>query len=197
MQVIAYHVVFTTYGFWLPNDPRGSNSKEVRADNLKRFGPATLVTHTRLSVANVSHDRATRLAAKRSLTRPEVVFDGYQALSVANGFAEQVAKCGYRIHACCILPRHVHLVIGRHTYVIEQVVRLLKQAATNRLLADGRHPFKRLPDGRLPSAWGQDFRKVFLFTTEEVFDRIRYVEENPVKECKRRQRWPFVVPYLG
>ena len=25
--VIAYHVCICTYGFWLPNDPRGSGSK--------------------------------------------------------------------------------------------------------------------------------------------------------------------------
>jgi len=197
MRVIAYHVVFGTYGFWLPNDPRGSNSKEVRTDNLKTFGPATLVTHTRRSVANVQHDQAARLAAKRSLTRPEVILDGHQALSVAHCFGDQGAKSGFHVYACSILPQHVHLVIGRHTYAIEQVIRLLKQAATKRLLADSRHPCNRLPDGRLPSAWGQDFRKVFLFTPGEVFGRIRYLEDNPVQEGKRRQRWPFVIPYLG
>src|SRR5436309_10894141 len=99
MPVIAYHVVVTTYGSWLPNDPRGSNSKEVRADNLKPFGPATLVTHTRRSVANRPHDRAARHSAKRALTRPEVFFNGHQALSVGNGFGVQVAKSGYQVHA--------------------------------------------------------------------------------------------------
>jgi len=37
----------------------------------------------------------------------------------------------------------------------------------------------------------------FLFTPEEVFERIRYAEEKPVREGKRRQLWPFVVPFLG
>src|SRR5438552_615262 len=109
MPVLAYHVIFSTYGFWLPNDPRGSNSKVVRADNLKPFGPTTLVTHTRRSVANRPHDRAARLAAKQALTRPPVTLDGYQALSVARGFETQVATSGYRVYACSILPQHVHL----------------------------------------------------------------------------------------
>jgi len=26
-MVIAYHAIFSTYGFWLPNDPRGSWSE--------------------------------------------------------------------------------------------------------------------------------------------------------------------------
>ena len=195
MPVTAYHVVIATYGSWLPNDPRGSNSREVRADNIKRFGPATLVTHTRRSVANRPHDRAARLAAKQALRYPPVVFDGYQALSVARGFEKQITTSGYRVYACCILPCHAHLVIGRHPYANEQVVRLLKQAATARLLADGRHPFTRDENGRLPSVWGQDFRKVFLYTAAETVDRIGYVERNPEKEGKRRQNWPFIIPY--
>ena len=196
MPVIAYHAVFSTYGFWLPNDPRGSNSAEVRADNIKPFGPATLVTTTRRSVANRPHNRAERLAAKKALVRPEVVLNGHQALSIAAGFGKQVAKSGYRVYACSILPQHVHLVIGRHSYSIEQVVRLLRQAATVQLEADGLHPFERLRNGRLPSVWGQDFRKVFLFTPEDVRDRIEYVRLNPLREGKRIQHWPFVIPYV-
>jgi hypothetical protein len=197
MPVLAYHVVFSTYGSWLPNDPRGSNSREVRAENIKPFGPATLVTHTRRSVAHRPHDRAARLAAQEALLRPPVTFDGYQALSVAAGFAQQIATSGYGVYACAILPCHAHLVIGRHDYPIEQVVRLLKQAATAQLLAEDRHPFGRGSDGRVPSVWGQDFRKVFLSTRDEVVGRIGYVDENPEKEGKRRQQWSFVIPYDG
>jgi hypothetical protein len=196
MRVTAYHVIFGADGFWLPNDPRGSGSSEVRAPNLRLFGPATLVT-TRHSVAGRPHDHTARRAAKQALTRPVVVFDGHQALSIGRGFGEQVATSGYQVYACSILPQHVHLVLGRHAYVIEQVIRLLKQAATGRLEADGRHPFRREPSGRLPSAWEQDARKIYLFTPEDVRSRIQYVEDNPVREGKRRQRWPFVIPYPG
>jgi hypothetical protein len=58
----------------------------------------------------------------------------------------------------------------------------MKQAATAQLLADGRHPFGRGADGREPSVWGQDSRKVFLSNSVEVRDRIVYVELNPEKE---------------
>ena len=47
----------------------------------------------------------------------------------------------------------------------------------------------------LPSVWAQDFWKVFLYTEEDIRARIRYVEENPLKEGKRRQRWSFVTPF--
>jgi REP element-mobilizing transposase RayT len=137
------------------------------------------------------------MAAKQAMIRPAVVFNGQQALSLGRGFGQQVAKSCYRVFACSILPTHVHLVVGRHSYAIEQVVRLLKQAASLRLLADGLHPFGRGPDGQLPSAWEQDFRKIFLFTPGDVLRSIKYVEENPEKDGKRRQRWPFVIPYVG
>jgi REP element-mobilizing transposase RayT len=195
--VIAYHVVMSTHGFWLPNDPRGSGSSEVRYKPLRRFGPATLVNHTH-SVAHVPHDRDRRLAAKEAMKFPPVVFTGHQALAVGIGFGNQVKKSGYRIHACSILPCHTHMVISRHRYEIEQVGRLLRQAATTQLLVKKLHPFaaERRENGTLPSVWGQDFWKVFLYTPEDVYRAIRYVEENPVKEGKKRQHWPFVVPYI-
>jgi REP element-mobilizing transposase RayT len=193
---LAYHVIFSTHGFWLPNDPRGSWSTVVRAENLRPFGPATKIETSR-SVARVPHNRQRRLAAKEAMVYPEVILNGQQALEVARGFAEQTAKSGYVIHACSILPCHVHLVVRRHRYDIEQVVRLLRQAATLRLLASGLHPFasQRAPNGRLPSIWAQDFWKVFLDTPDEIRDKIKYVEDNPVKEGKKRQTWSFVTPY--
>jgi REP element-mobilizing transposase RayT len=194
-QPPAYHVIFCAYGFWLPNDPRGSCSVEVRAVNLQPFGPATPTGEGR-SVAAVPHDVTERRAARSALVRPPFIFDGHQALSVAHGFAAMTAKSSYVIHACSILPSHVHLVVRRHRYSIEQVVRLLRQAATRELLADGRHPFAdQRSGGRLPSVWAQDFWKVFLDDEEAIRRTIAYVEENPVREGKRRQAWPFVTPF--
>lgn len=82
--VIAYHVILCNYGFWLPNDPRGSWSRFVRAPNIARHGPATTVT-THRSLAGVAHDRAARLAAKRDMVRPAVEFTGQQASLVYRG----------------------------------------------------------------------------------------------------------------
>jgi hypothetical protein len=40
-MIHGYHVVWGAYGFWLPNDPRGSWSDFVYAWELARFGQAT------------------------------------------------------------------------------------------------------------------------------------------------------------
>lgn len=198
-MVLGYHLVFGAYGFWLPNDPRGSGSWHVWAEHLRRFGPATGLDDRERSVARRDHDWRLRLAAKQALKYPAVQFTGVQAKAIGDGFGEYVRKKGIVVWACSILPVHVHLVIARHpTLRIETRSERLKLAATRRLLRERQHPLAQYqkPDGPLPSCWQQKAWHPFLFTPEEVRQRIRYVENNPLKEGKRRQRWPFVVPYL-
>jgi REP element-mobilizing transposase RayT len=193
-MILAYHAIFTAYGFWLPNDPRGSWSDFVGSWELFRFGPATKVT-TRRSVAGEPHDRALREAAKRALKYPAVRFDGHQALAISRGFATAIAEHGYRMFACSILPEHVHVVVARCDRVIERVVTHLKVKASSQLNAEHRHPLGMLTDrrGSLPTPWAAKCWKCFLDDNADIARAIRYVEENPAKEGKRRQSWSFVV----
>jgi REP element-mobilizing transposase RayT len=196
--VLAYHVIFGAYGFWLPNDPRGSWSDFVAAWELFRSGGPATKTATRHSLAGVPHDAAARRRVKEALKYPAVVFNGHQALSVARGFARVVKKSGYRVHACTILPEHVHLVLGRHRYRVEQMVRLLKAEASTQLAADGRHPLAAWarPGEPLPTPWARNCWRVFLDSAEAIDRAVRYVEGNPLKEGKPPQGWSFVVPYV-
>ncbi len=100
-------------------------------------GHATKVNTTR-SVADTPHNNQQRQQAKQSLRYPAVRFDGKQANLIANAFAQQTGKGRFRIHACAIMPDHVHLVIGRHHYAVEQVANLLKGAATRGLKEGGK-----------------------------------------------------------
>jgi len=191
-MIRAYHVIFTAYGFWLPNDQRGSWSEFVRNWELVRFGKATK-TDERRSLARNPHDHDARRQAKRTLQRKPVSFTGHQALSIAAGFRNAIARSGYQLYACSILPEHVHGVLARSRYNIEYAVGQLKGEATKQLLRDGLHPFGQ--SGQLPSPWGRKGWKVFLNSDDEVRHAIGYVERNPVKEGKRPQHWPFVEPY--
>src|SRR5947209_4576240 len=133
MAVVAYHIIITNYGFWLPNDPRGSWSDYVRSWELFLAGGPATKTDTRRSVAGVAHDYERRRRAQAALVRPPVVFTGEQALAVANGFGGLVARSRVSVVACSIMPQHTHLVIDRPPYPAEQAANLLKGAATSEL----------------------------------------------------------------
>jgi len=185
--MLAWHVIATTYGFWLPNDPRGSGSAYVGRIELLEFGRATKID-ARRSVASVPHDAAWRLKAKQSLKYPPVRLTGAQARAVGRGFGLACREGRYVIHACSILPEHVHLVIARHERPIGRIVGHLRGRATQRLAAEG-----LWPDAR--PVWGRKPWNVFLDTPANVLRAIAYVEANPLKEGKPAQRWRFVTPY--
>ena len=180
-------------GFWLPNDPRGSWSDFAGAWELFRYGKATKVNDRR-SYAYDPHDRKLRLEAKSALKHSPVVIDGRQALGIAKGFAKAAQKSGDVIYALAILPDHIHIILGRHSYPVEQVVRRLKQFAGLQLKDDRIHPFASFLGrrGALPSVFSGSLWKCFI-DNEEYFSRaVEYVHENPLKEGKKRQHWSFV-----
>ena len=127
--VLAYHAIFSAYGFWLPNDPRGSWSDFVGAWDLFRAGGKATKTDETRSVAHRPHDRFQRLAAKEALARPPVVFTDVQVRTIGAGFANAVKKSQLTIWACAIMPDHVHCAIARSHLSIEQAVNLLKGEA--------------------------------------------------------------------
>jgi REP element-mobilizing transposase RayT len=195
-MVIGHHIIITAYGFWLPNDPRGSWSEWVRKWELLRFGPATKV-ETRRSAAGMPHDRKQREMAKSVLAYPPVRFTGVQAFAAAMGFKTAIQEAQYRCVACAIMPNHVHLVTLRHERTAEVMMQHFKAKASMQLSKDGLHPFaaQRQADGLLPSPWARKGWKVFLDAQEDVARAIRYVEQNPVKEGLPVQRWSFVEEY--
>jgi len=193
----AYHVIWGTYGFWLPNDPRGSWSDFVASWELACFGKATKSLDRQQ--VDPQQWNAWREGAIKALRVPRVELTGSQAREVGKGFANGCHKSGFTIWACSILPQHVHLVIARHRFKVEQICNLLKGEATKQLKAASMHPQSRFAkrDGKLPSMWGEQQWKVYLDTDEAVENAIRYVEENPMKEGKSRQNWSFIAAYAG
>jgi REP-associated tyrosine transposase len=196
MVVRAYHIIMTAYGFWLPNDPRGSWSDWIRRWELLRHGTATKVT-THRSLARQPHDHCKRQEAKRALRYPAVSFTGRQALMIGMGFKQAIEESSYVVYACSILPEHAHLVVARHAHGGERIAGHLKGRATHQLALEGLHPLAacRQQDGTIPSPWARKSWPVFLETDEAIQRAIAYVEDNPLKEGKPRQRWSFVVPY--
>jgi hypothetical protein len=106
-MIVGYHVIFGAYGFWLPNDPRGSWSDFVGSWELRRYGSATK-TNERRSLAHRKHDRSQRLAAKQALQRPAVQFTGVQARAVGRGFASYVERANLLVWAICRMKEADH-----------------------------------------------------------------------------------------
>jgi hypothetical protein len=119
LVVLGYHLIITAYGFWLPNDPRGSWSDFVGSWELRQFGPATK-TDNRRSVAARPHDVQLRRAAKEVLKYPDVHFTDAQVRTIGRGFADWVQHNGVTIWACSILAEHVHFVIARHRSALSE-----------------------------------------------------------------------------
>ena len=197
-MVVAYHLILTNYGFWLPNDPRGSWSEFVRSwEIFLAAGPATK-TDTRRSVAQTQHDFQKRQNAKNELVRSPVVFNGVQAQAIGAGFTQFAARSQCLILACSIMPRHCHLVLDRPPYPIEQAANLLKGAATAELSRRGLHPFAGEPyaNGKLPTPWSRKQWACYLNNDADVRRAIDYVERNPLKEGLPTQSWSFVFPLV-
>jgi hypothetical protein len=136
--VLAYHIIFGAYGFWLPNDPRGSQSKYVFASRLTQFGPPRpLRADTTLNAADAEQLRL----MQAELALPPVRFDDAQVASIAAGCDEIIGKLGLVIYATAIMPDHVHVVAARQEMYSEDIAGHLKRAASRRLHKDGLHPF--------------------------------------------------------
>ena len=195
-MIVGYHIIFGMYGFWLPNDPRGSWSDYVGSWDIFLYGPATKTSGTR-SVAYRPHDQSLRRAAKQSLERPAVRLNGLQALAVGRGLASYVNKTGLPVWACAILPDHVHLVVGLPSMKVESLVIQLKGSATEQLREESLHPFQDQLDkqGRPHKCFARGEWKVYL-APDDVPRAITYAEKNPEKEGLPAQRWKFVTGFV-
>lgn len=188
-----YHLIITAYGFWLPNDPRGSWSEFVGSWELYKFGPPTTVSDKR-SYAHDPHDVAARRAAKAALKYPPVRFDARQRDVIVEGFGEAVVSAGYRVFAGCVGHDHAHLVLGRHERTVEQIARHLKSKATMHLTNAGIHPLRdyAMPGAAPPTPWAANCWSVFINDEQQLRAAIGYVERHPEKEGLAPQRWGFL-----
>ncbi len=187
-MVLAYHLILTGYGHWLPNDPRGSMSTNVVAGKLlslriMHFGrKRTQPPRTAL--------KDFYLNAEHQLEHTILWFDSAKRQIISDAFSEVVESRRYTCFACAILANHAHVIIRKHRDRAEDMILELKSASAIQL--------RRLDDvpGDHP-VWSSDRYKKFLSTAEDVERTMRYVERNPRREGMAPQRCSFVVPYRG
>lgn len=177
-MIIAYHAIFTTYGTWLPNDPRGSYSKEIYNDNLEKLGE---IKYGRQTPPPKNQILKFYSQAVPVLDRDAYFINDYTRPVIADAFAKVVKRLNIEVPACAIMNDHIHILILRSGYSIEYLVNQLKGSATKGL---------NLND----SPWTRGFWKVFIDSEEALKNAIKYVNNNPAKAGLSPQIWSFIKP---
>jgi REP element-mobilizing transposase RayT len=185
--VIAYHIMWTAYGTWLPNDPRGSTSQTLYSDSLAELGEVHFgrkkVQPPRREVREF-YERAVELLQHQLLT-----FDEGDRTIIAEAFGEVIATERYTCYACAVMPDHVHLLIRKHKHTAEEMAVNLMQTSRVRLIQTT-HRAPDHPTWTAGTGWN-----VFLDHPDDVRRVISYIERNPIKIGLPEQNWPFVLPY--
>jgi len=185
--LLASHLVLHGYGHWLPNDPRGSGSTEIRKSELEELGDV----HTGRKPRHAQPSRPELRAFYRK-AEPLLEFNPlwYRALEhtlIALAFASAIKRFGYTVWACALCANHGHLVVRAHRDRAEQIwnnfALMSAQAIHDAGIVPAQHP-----------VWSHRPYKVFLYTWQDVVDRVGYVEDNPGKERLSAQQWDFVSP---
>ncbi len=184
--VIAHHLIWTAYGWWLPNDPRGSMSHVIRSDVIGALGE---LHHGRKKVQPTSREiREFYREADKRLRHELMTMNETQRDEVAAALGDVVAEQRYTVYACAVMSDHVHMVIRKHKHPAEDMIAHFQEASRSRLRAERHRPMDH-------PVWGGCGYKVFLDHPEDVHRTIKYVEDNPIKGRLPKQQWAFVKHY--
>jgi REP-associated tyrosine transposase len=187
-MVAAYHLIWTAYGWWLPNDPRGSTSHTIRVEKIAELGEhhyGREQIQPPRAVLQQFHEEAREL-----LKHPYLELSEEERLTVANAVADTIRTAQYTCYACAIMPEHIHMLIRKHRDYAETMIDKLQKASRQALIDHG----KRSPTHPV---WGGPGWKVFLNTQADIWRIVRYIEANPAKSGLPPQRWGFVTEYDG
>jgi len=178
-MIIAYHAIFTTYGTWLPNDPRGSYSKAIYNAELAELG---CIQYGRQNPQPGRPEmRRFRTATVPRLSRPPYYIDHATRPIIAGAFAEVVGRLSLTMAACAIMNDHVHLLVLRSKHRIEYLVNQFKGGATAAL------KLRRTP-------WTRRGWNVFINDEQTLYAAAEYIGANPEVAGMKPQRWNFVTP---
>lgn len=187
-MVAGYHLIWTAYGWWLPNDPRGSSSHEIRVEQIATLGE---LHHGRKVIQPLPAElRRFYAEAGDLLMHPLKKFAPATVDTIATAFGQVIAERRYTCYACAIMPEHVHVLVRKHKDKAEEMIAHLQAGSKKLLIAQGlflaSHP-----------VWGGPGWKVFLNTRRDMERIVDYIRNNPMKAGLPEQRWPFVKEYDG
>ena len=187
-MVAGYHLIWTVYGYWLPNDIRGSTSTEVRVASIKdlaalHYGrkPAQPSSKELRTFLGRAHDELKH--SVHTLSQDDIAV-------VGKAFATLVAERRYLCYACAIMPDHVHILVRRNPDRAEEMIKQFQDASRQALIHTGDW-------GATHPVWTQGGWKGFMNSQKDFQRTIEYIRANPKEIKLPEQLWDFVVPYDG
>jgi REP element-mobilizing transposase RayT len=185
-MIIAHHLMWTAYGWWLPNDPRGSTSHFIASDVIASLGELHYGRRPIQPAGWAIRDFYGR--APEKLEHSLLKMEPCDFPIIADGLAETIQSYRYTCWACTIMPDHVHILIRKHRDTAEQMIGRLQTGSMSAMRAAGRR-------GGDHPVWGGPGWKVFQDCPEDVERTIAYIEGNPGKMGLAEQTWGFVKEY--
>ena len=187
-MVAGFHLIWTAYGWWLPNDPRGSSSHEIRVERIEELGPL----HTgRKAIQLLPAELREFYARAAAVLKHELLqFDAQERDIIGNAIGEVIERERYTCYACAVMRDHVHCLIRKHKHHGEEMIANIQEESRQALKNANRR-------SREHPVWGGPGWKVFLFTQADLERIIRYIYANPRNGGLPDQRWEFVKAYDG
>jgi REP element-mobilizing transposase RayT len=187
-RVLAHHLILSSYGFWLANDPRGSGSTELREPKFEDLGPI----HPGRKYHQPTREqlRAFYKKATPKLEHAPLWFNEPFRNTIGKAFTDVVTRCRYTIWECFIGSNHAHLCIRAHRDNYETIWQNLTAQSRTTAIAHGLAP-------EAHPVWADRPYSVYCASPEDIRRTIQYIQENAAKERLPLQHWPFVQPYDG
>ena len=113
-MVIAHHLIWTAYGYWLPNDPRGSTSKTIACDVIAELG--SLHFGRKRVQPSGREVKEFQDRSRAVLKYPLLKFQVADFPLIADALTIVIREHNYTCYACAIMPDHVHVLIRKHKH---------------------------------------------------------------------------------
>ncbi len=185
-MLIGHHIILTGYGHWLPNDPRGSMSREVFVPEIRSLGEAQygrkVVQPSREDLKKFSREAETKLWF------PLLWWDSAERQALMQAFGKTILSHHLTCYSCAVLSNHVHILFRKHRMKAENMIGLLKTSGREMLremkIAPTDHP-----------VFNADSCHVYKNSVEEMQTCIRYIERNYQKHHLPKIPCNFITPY--
>jgi REP element-mobilizing transposase RayT len=172
--MLGFHLVSTTYGTWLPGDPRGHWSPILTPDGK-------LVYHSGVPQLG---EPMTEEWARKQMKHDMVILTPGEREAMADSFGQTTKFYAYRVFAAAIWSTHIHLVIGNPNESIGTIAGRYKGISGKDVRAlRGPGPI-----------WTASYFKVFLFE-QHMQAAIHYVEQHNIALGLPPRPWDWITEW--